>query len=415
MALATHAKATDQKWASVTVAVVFTAYMAVVFGLGLYLFSLLASEMRQTLGFGTQTIGAVTAAAQVTFLIAAFLCPRLTKRFGEGPVIVCAVLVAGTILTTVSAVGSAMSMALLVGSLGACAACMVIPTVGVISRTVAFQYRSRVNGLVSSGTAYGQLAAGSLAPWLVLEGGWRSVWLALGIASILVAIAGFAALKTFAPGAFTRDTDTALNAAQTTTSDARLFNRTNLTVWGLLAASGMACGPWQNYLSTFLADENGHSLSVIGQLWSIVGFLGLFSGFAIGVLADKIGIKPALGISYTLLGASALLVALHSDVTLLYAAAICFGLSFFAVYGLIPAYITKTIAEDQTTAVFAGANICLGIGTAIGNLGSGFLPDLTGSLQQVYFCVAIVAGAAALFVFALPREGDARPLPAAPA
>ncbi|MEM1350698.1 MAG: MFS transporter [Pseudomonadota bacterium] len=409
MTLASEREASKSKLASVTVAIVFTAYMAVVFGLGLYLFSLLASEMRQTLRFETQTIRAITAAAQIAFLVAAVICPHLTRRFGEGRVIVAAVMIAGVILSMVSTTGSAQTMAVLVGALGATAAFMVIPTVGVISRTVAFQYRSRVNGLVSSGTAYGQFAAGSIAPWLVLDKGWRAVWLVLGIASVLVAVAGFVALKAVAPSAFATGADTSSEPTNSTSSHGSIFNRTNLVVWALLAASGMACGPWQNYLSTYLGGEHGLSISVVGQLWSIVGFLGLFSGFAIGLLADRIGIKSALSLSYGLLASSAVMVALHSEVGLLYAAAVFFGLSFFAVYGLIPAYITKTVNEKQTTAVFAGANICLGVGTAIGNLGSGFIPALTGSLQQVYFCIAAVAVAAALSVSALPRERRGEP------
>lgn len=143
---------------------------------------------------------------------------------------------------------------------------------------------------------------------------------------------------------------------------------------------------------------------MVGQLWSIVGFLGLFSGFAVGLLADRIGIKRALSLSYGLLAVSAVLVALQSKVGMLYAAAVFFGLSFFAVYGLIPAYITKTLDENKTTAVFAGANICLGVGTAFGKLGSGFIPALTGSLEQVYLYIAAVAIAAALLVSVLPGE-----------
>ncbi|MEM9589762.1 MAG: MFS transporter [Pseudomonadota bacterium] len=398
--MATQHNARHNRRAGLTVAIVFTAYMAVVFGLGLYLFSLLASEMRQTLGFGTQAIGMITAAAQVSYLIAAGLCPMLTKRFGEMTVIVAAVIVAGVILTLVSTAGTTASMGALVGSLGACAAFMVIPTVGVISRTVAFEYRSQVNGLVSSGTAYGQFASGSLAPWLVLENGWRSAWLVFGAGSIAIALVGLLALRIFAPAAFGRTPEATAIKSQHTP----LLNPTNLSVWTLLAASGMACGPWQNYLSTFLSVENGHSISVVGQLWSMIGFLGLFSGFAMGLLADKIGIKRTLSISYGLIALAAVLIALHSDTTLLYAAAICFGLSFFAVYGLIPAYITKTMDASETTAVFAGANICLGLGTAFGNLTSGYIPNLTGSLQHAYFGIAIIACAAAAFVGTLPKE-----------
>lgn len=407
--MATQPAAEQKKLASVTVAVVFTAYMAVVFGLGLYLFSLLASEMREGLSFGTQTIGFATASAQISFLIAAFVCPRLARLVGDGRLIVMAVLVAGALLCLMSWVRSANSMAVLIGMLAMCAAFMVIPTVGVIAKTVAFQYRSQVNGLVSSGTAYGQFAAGTVAPWLVLDHGWRSVWLVLGLGSVFVAIVGLVALKTFAPMAFSTDERTESSGNQIERLDTPILNRTNVIVWALLAASGMACGPWQNYLSTFLADENGLSITIIGQLWTIVGFLGLFSGFAVGLLADKIGIKSALSMSYGVLGLSAIVIAVHPDVSWLYAGAICFGLSFFAVYGLIPAYITKTVTEQQATAVFAGANVCLGLGTAFGNLVSGYIPELSGSLQQVYFSVAGVASVGVVLVTLLPREGHAEP------
>lgn len=410
MVLATRAQTKRGTSSSVTVAIVFTAYMAIVFGLGLYLFSLLASEMRQTLGFGTQTIGVVTAAAQMAFLIAAFLCPRMTKRFGEASVMITATFISACILAAVSSVGSIASMALFIGSLGACAAFMVIPTVGVIARTVNFQYRSRVNGLVSSGTAYGQLVAGSVAPWIASDGSWRSVWLVLGVASVCVALAGFAALKIFAPATFSMKSDPNDASTHQDRTTLPLFNRSNYLIWGLFAACGMVCGPWQHYLSSFLGDENGHSLGLIGQLWSIVGFLGLFSGFAVGMLADRIGIKRTLAGSFAVLGVSGILVAIHDDIALLYSAAICFGLTYFAVYGLIPAYITKTVSDQHATSVFAGANICLGLGTALANLCAGFIPMLSGSLQHVYIGVAIIAGFATLLVTALPGENAEMPL-----
>lgn len=193
--------------------------------------------MRQTVGFEAQTIGVVTAAAQIAFLVAAFVCSHLCKRFGEGRVIIAAVLVAGIILSMISAVDSSTSMVVLVGTLGATAAFMVI------SRTVDFQYRSRVNGLVSGGTAYGQFAAGSIAPWLVLDTSWRTVWLVLGIASVLVAIVGFLALKAFAPASFSMEYDARSDEKQPSQTGASIFTRTNFVVWTLLAASGMACGP----------------------------------------------------------------------------------------------------------------------------------------------------------------------------
>jgi MFS family permease len=375
---------------TISIAVVFTLFMAVVFGFGLYLFALVVTVMRENLGFEYGAIGIVTGGAQIAFLVAALLCPLLVDRFGGGQIIVGAVVAAGLLLLLFAGVHSVLQAGLVLAGLGATAAFMVIPTVGAISRSVPFSHRSRVNGLVSSGTAYGQFANGILVPWLLPGHGWRLIWIMAGSTSLAIALFGFIALRLLASEVFVHE------APQRTESHAsdgrwRIVTGRNLTVWTLLALSGMACGPWQNYLSSFLADERGRSLDTIGQLWSIIGVLGLFSGFAAGAAADKAGVRNTLSLSYATLACSALLIAFHSEMWQLRAAAVCFGLSFYAVYGLIPAYISKTVDPRSATTVFAVANVFLGLGATLGNVTGGYIPRWYGSLQDVFIVAAALA------------------------
>src|SRR5471030_2034480 len=83
---------------TISIAVVFTLFMAVVFGFGLYLFALVVTVMRENLGFEYGAIGIVTGGAQIAFLVAALLCPLLVDRFGGGQVIVGAVVAAALLL-----------------------------------------------------------------------------------------------------------------------------------------------------------------------------------------------------------------------------------------------------------------------------------------------------------------------------
>ncbi|MEK6347264.1 MAG: MFS transporter [Burkholderia sp.] len=394
---------------TIGIAAVFTLYTAVVFGFGIYLFSLVVTVMRADLGFAYGTIGIVTGVAQVAYLAAAFACPVLVRRFGGGQVVVAAVAAAALLLLLQAGVRTVAQAGAVLAGLGATAAFMMIPTVGVISRSVPFRYRSRVNGLVSSGTAYGQFANGVLVPWLLPGHGWRTVWIAAGSASLVIALAGCWMLYRVAPDAFVRGAGRparhpAHEAARAGNGWRDIVTARNLTVWILLALSGMTCGPWQNYLSSFLADERGLSLATIGQLWSIVGMLGLVSGFAAGMAADKTGVRISLALSYAMLAGSALLIAFHAGTGQLQAAAVCFGLSFYAVYGLIPAYISKTVEPATATTVFAIANVFLGVGATAGNLGGGYLPRLTGSLQGVFVAAAALALAGMALTFALRRE-----------
>ncbi len=387
---------------TLVVAVVFTLFTAVAFGFGLYLFALVVTAMRVQLHFHDAAIGIVTGAAQLAYLGAALACPRLARRFGAGAVSAGGVAAAALLLLALSGVQNVVQVGAAMAGLGACAACMMVPTVGVIARCVPFAYRSRVNGLVSSGTAYGQLANGLLVPWLLPAFGWRAVWIATGAASLALAALGVLALRRFAPAAFSRDAAPA--AGTTPAAPARLLTARHLTVWLLLALAGMSCGPWQNYLSSYLVQGHGASLATVGGLWSTIGAVGLASGLLAGLLADRIGIRIALMLSYASLAGAALLIAVHAAPWQPTAAAVCFGLSFYSIYGLIPAYVSKTAEAGAATPVFAIANVFLGIGTTLGNVTGGMMPGWTGSLHGVYVMATALATAAALLTLCLPDE-----------
>jgi MFS family permease len=376
---------------TIGIAVVFTLYMGAVFGFGFYLFALLVTKMRENLGFEYAAIGIVTGGAQISFLVTALFCPQLANRFGGGAVIASAVVAAGMLLLLFASVQNVVQVGLVLAGLGAAAAFMVIPTVSVISRVVPFAYRSRVNGLVSSGTAYGQFVNGIVVPWILPEHGWRTIWLLMGLLTLAIAGLGYIALRLLARDAFVVEAASKTERTQPPQKMDRLVTGRNLTVWSLLSLSGMSCGPWQNYLSSFLADEHAWSMATIGQLWSIIGVVGLFSGFAAGMAADRFGVRINLAASYVILACSALLIAFHTDDWQLRGAAICFGLSFYAVYGLIPAYITKSVAPQSTTTVFAVANVFLGGGTTLGNVVGGYMPTVFGSLQSVFVAASTIA------------------------
>ncbi|MEX3845362.1 MULTISPECIES: MFS transporter [Paraburkholderia] len=388
---------------TISVAVVFTLFVAVVFGFGLYLFVLVVPVMRQSLGIDYTAIGIVTGGTQTAYLVAALVSPRLTTRFGEGQVIVGAVTAAALLLLLFAKVQSVMSVGLVLAGLGATAAFMMVPSVGAISGTVPFGYRSRVNGLVSSGTAYGQFANGLLVSRGLPAHSWHSIWIVAGSVSLVIALVGLLALRRFAPQVFSRKAPKRAVSRRASGGRWQLMTRTNLTVWILLALSGMACGPWQNYLSSFLADE-GHSLATIGQVWSTIGAVGLFSGFAAGMAADKAGARIALAFSFTALAGSGLLIAFHSEAWQLRAAAVCFGLSFYAIYGLIPAYISKTMDPCSATTVFGVANVFLGLGTTLGNVMGGNFVAWFGSLKDVFITASAIACVAMILTATLRDE-----------
>lgn len=393
---------------TVGVAVILTLYMAIVFGFGLYLFSVLVTFMQKSLSFDISAVGIITGGAQISYLMASLFCSHMTRRFGGGNIIFVAALTAGFLLILLSAVQDIWQAGALLIALGSCAAMVVIPTVSVIGKVVPVVWQSSVNGLISSGTAYGQFATGLLVPFFIHKYDWRTVWMVIGGISVAVAVIGYILLRGLAADVFGPDTQKKCSEKQANRDKATRFIPLaiprNFLIWVLLALSGIACGPWQNYLASFLSNERGFSISFIGQLWSIIGVTGLASGFAFGLLADRIGVRVALALSYGILLTAGVLVAIESGTMALRVAAVAFGLSFYAIYGLIPAYITKTASPETSTAIFAVANVFLGVGTSFGNAGSGYFQSWLGSFQGIYAGVAVIAAVGIILSLILPDE-----------
>jgi predicted MFS family arabinose efflux permease len=157
-----------------------------------------------------------------------------------------------------------------------------------------------------------------------------------------------------------------------------------ITVVVLMFLNGIACMPVMNYLVAFLREEIGYSVESAGWVWSTIGFVGMFGGFAMGALADKITVARSLNLTYLLLGVSTLLFLHHAYLWEVLIGAGLFGLSFNAIFGLVPAFVSLYFSANMATAVFAASNVMLGLGSMLGNLLGGLLREQQQSFVQVY-------------------------------
>ena len=86
---------------------------------------------------------------------------------------------------------------------------------------------------------------------------------------------------------------------------------------------------------------------------------------------------------------------------LLFALSAAFGLAFYAIFGLLPAFISKEYDGPATSIVFAFGNIALGLGALTGNYIGGWLKDITGTFYWIYLIVLIAALASMVLCFFL--------------
>ncbi len=398
---------------AVEVTLFFTAFVAVTYGFGIYLFASLAPEMRHGLGFDYATVGLVTGIAQAGFLTASLLSGIAAPAIGPLRLILGAVTATALSLLLMTQTGGTITLGLLLTVMGGAAAAVWVPMVAICQQVIPAGHQGKALGLMSSGTSYGVFLNGLIVPPVIATAGWRSVWGIVGvIATTLLLIAIWRLRRLTASSG--EEQGTRHRNTSTAPIGARL--RQVLTPVGLLMIltmflNGLSCMPFQTYLVPLMREDFGWPVANATHVWSLIGGAGMVGGFALGWLADRITIKWAMLITYLLLAGAVLIpVAMPHLIApqtwLMNLAGILFGIAFNAIFGLVPAYIGVVFRGDAATLLFGIGNIALGLGGLFGNMAGGYAKTLSGTFTPIYGIVALAT--LLLVIIALLTPGERR-------
>jgi MFS family permease len=394
---------------SIQITFFFTAFIAVTYGFGIYLFSVIVSDMKADIGFDYMAVGMITGSAQIAFLLAALLSGIISPRLGAGRVILASVIICGVCLSALGFVRSIGVIAVLLSILGGCAAAVWVPMVEVVGRFIPFKHRSKVLGLMSSGTSYGVFINGLIVPYFISSHHWSNIWMAVGAGTIMMTILSVLMLArsgVFSASRRPHNEEVSGRCGLFSGRNKDYFTLTNVILWAMLLLNGLSCIPFQTYLAPFIRDELMFPVEVAGRIWSIIGFVGMGGGFAIGALSDRTGIRFALTVTYSFLGLAAVLVCFHGAYYQLALAGIAFGLAFYAIFGLVPAYIAKTSTPTQATVVFGIGNVTLGLGSMLGNFVGGWSKTVFGTFLWIYVSIVFIAIISIALSWILPNENS---------
>lgn len=386
---------------SVVLAVVLTGFVASTYGFGVYLFANLVVDMRRDIGFDYTTVGLITGGAQIGFLLFSSVTSYIS-RFFEG----WKISLVSTVVTSLALLGLSVSDNIWLSGgllilLGGCSASVYIPLAEIVTKGFSPGNRSRVMGLISSGTSYGVFINGLLVSFLTLQGGWRSIWLTAGLVSLGLCFVAWFLLRNM--GA---DPAAGFSGERSRSFDGHTpwLSRSLYLIWGIAFLNGMALLPFQTYLAPYLRDELGVSVQDAGFIWTTIGAVGMASGFLVGWVADKVGARAALAMSFLSAGLAALLVFSFNAIALFYLAAFLFALAFYPIFGLVPSYIGQIVPVNRLTQAFGIANVLIGLGGVCGNFLGGLSKDLTGSFSTVYWVVSLLLFLQCVMVFMLGKQ-----------
>lgn len=409
--MSSHASVAEQERGPLTTVIVtllLTGFVAVTYGFGFYLFSAIVSDMRADLGFSYTAAGMITASAQIGFLAFALGGGIVAPRIGGGRVVIGSVLLCGTCLVLLPMFDNIWIIGALLTILGGCAASVYVPMVELVSRLIKFKHRGKVLGLVSSGTSYGVFINGLIVPFFIAQDNWRGIWLTVGTGTLILSVLAFITflrLDLLGNGNGNGNGDEKAGGGFLSSLSREHLSPRNLIIWSITFLNGFALLPFQNYLSPYLRDELGFSVVIASQVWTIIGFIGMGAGFAVGALSDKIGVRVSLALTYVSVLVATLLILFAPAHGTLLLAGVAFALAFYPIFGLVPAYISKTSKGGEATVIFGIANVTLGLGGMLGNFLGGWSKTFSGTFLWVYVAIAGTAILLAILSMILPREG----------
>ena len=354
----------------------------------------------------------ISAASTLAFLcmgVSSFAWGAASDRYGTRAVVLAGGVLLGLGLGAASQAVELWQFQVLFGALvGIAAASAYAPLIA--STTNWFtQHRSLAVALVSLGLSIGTVTVVPLATWIILENGWRTAMLVLGVLAWAVVIPSALLLRQ-PPSEPEHARPVEQPGAGFTVAEALRtpqFVAIALTYFACCAAHS---GPIFHMVS--YARSCGVAPLPATTVFSAAGVGGLFGRIGFALVADRVGAKPVLVTGLAVHALAILLYTVARDLQSLYALSALFG---FAYGGVMPLYAILTrqyFGPRIMGATFGAAVMTSTVGMAIGPVAGGWIFDRFGAYGWLHvgsFAVGLGAVAIAL-TFRPPRS----PSPAVP-
>ncbi len=280
--------------------------------------------------------------------------------------------------------------------------------------------RGAMTGVVKVGTGVGQLLVPVIAAALIAAFGWRSAAFIIGAASMLILLV-VAQLMRRDPRSMGQHPDgVAIEGARAPTG----AGETGMSVaeaagtrqfWILCAAQLTIFFCLLTVMIHIVphATDLGIAPAVAATILSTIGGASIAGRLTIGMLADRLGGRRSLGLSFLILLASFLLLQSAETAWMLFLFALIYGFAHGGFFTVMSPTLAEFFGTGSHGVIFGIVLFCGTIGGAAGPLLAGTLFDTTGSYETVFliltgFCLMGLILTAALQPIKSPATVAAR-------
>lgn len=384
--------------------VVFTGMLGVLacLGLGRFTLGMLLPSMGESLHLTYSQMGLISTGNFLGYLLAALISGMWAARIGLRRLTFLSLLLVGVTMILSSMAQGFLSLLVIYTLTGIGSGASNIPIIGFVSSWFAKRLRGRAAGFIVAGSGFAIIFSGSFIPFIneISETGqgWRNAWLVLGLIVLLIAFICLLLLRDepaemgLKPAGYDENTD---SPAAVTGSNAQqsIYRKWIIYYLGIIYFFfGYTYVIYVTFIVTALIKERGFTEAIAGNLWSIIGFLSIFSGPVSGLISDKCGRKTALIFVFTLQTLAYLFVAAHLPEAFLYLSIVLFGIVAWSIPAIMVATVSDYTRTDRASAAFGLVTFIFGIGQFTGPAVAGYLAEVSGSFSGSFYMAAGFTG-----------------------
>jgi MFS family permease len=353
----------------------------------------------------------ITLAAMVRMgstLISGTLAPRYGSRF----IIPVGTMGAGGAMIFL---GSAQTYALILlasALMGLGTGMALTPMMGLLARWFSAGDRGLAAGLAATGGSLAFIFAGVVVPWLVgrdVDDGWRHAWMTFGTLCLVIGAVSLVLLRERPRDAMGTSRAGGRPAAHSAWPMAAYKNPMIWLITFLAFTSGWSQNIFTTFFGVYLSQENGISLTTVGQLVILIGLLSVTSGVLWGRMSDKVSRGQAFFYSFMLQGIAFILMAALPGMGSFIIAAVLLGFTLRAAYTICAASSGDYVAVQFSAAAFGLMSVGAGLGSAISpTIGGAIADNFSMNWTFTFGLVSSIAGmTGSLVLLKHPRKPEA--------
>jgi MFS family permease len=322
----------------------------------------------------------------------------LSDRIGPRPVVLAGALLLGLGLFLASRAQTPLQFQLSFGLLvGLAIGCFFSPMIAAVMGWIS-ERRGLAVSLVSVGVGVAPMTMSPFAAWLITQMDWRAAQVVLAVVVWATLIP--AALLVRRPPAMTAAEQHAAEGPAPSLRDA--FTSLPFVVLALTFFACCAAHAGPIFHTVTYAMTCGLAPLAAVTIYSVEGLAGLGGRLALGLLADRLGVKRVLIAGLMIQAVAAATFVAASRLGEFYAVAATFGFAYGGVMPLYAVLAREYFGQRILGAVFGAAAMVSSLGMALGPALGGWIFDSFGRYTWMYLGSAAIGLGAVAMAFAFP-------------